>query len=698
MRAIFEIGDGTNWNLDQEKFMTKIDQLCIDTIRTLSMDAVQAANSGHPGAPMGLAPVAYALWQNILRFDPEDPVWPNRDRFVLSAGHASMLLYSLLHLTGVNAVDETLKVLPEPAVSMDAIKNFRQLNGDCPGHPEYETAGVEMTTGPLGQGVATSVGMAVAGQWMAGYFNRPDYEIVNYRVYALAGDGDLMEGLSAEAASLAGHLKLSNLCWIFDNNSITIDGPTDLTVSEDTEARFRAYGWEILRVPDANAVDALVQAYEKAGQTPDKPVLIIVDSHIAYGSPNKQDTSAAHGSPLGVDEIKLAKKNYGWPEDAHFLVPDGVREHFRKGIGSRGEQLRGDWIDMFQKYKVAYPDLALQFKQIVEGELPDGWDKDIPVFPADAKGLASRAASGKVLNAIGKNVPWLMGGSADLAPSNKTELTYEGASVFSAENRSGCNFHFGIREHAMAAIMNGMCLCGLRSYGGTFLVFSDYARPSMRLSALMELPVIYVYTHDSICVGEDGPTHQPIEHVAALRAMPNLIVIRPCDANETAAAWKITMENTMRPTALILSRQNLPTIDRTVFNAEQVEKGGYVLADCKGEPELLLMATGSEVSLCMEAWKTLSNDGVRCRLVSLPSWELFQVQPQTYRDSVLPPQVTARVAVEAGTTLGWERYTGLTGAVIGIDTFGASAPADDLMTHFGFTVDRILEAARGQLK
>src|SRR4051794_12624666 len=579
----------------------QIDQLCINTIRTLSMDAVQQANSGHPGAPMAMAPIAYCLWQGFLRFDPDHPIWPNRDRFVLSAGHASMLLYAMLHLTGVKAVNPKYEVLGELSVSLEDIKRFRQLDSKCPGHPEYRwTSGVETTTGPLGQGVATSVGMAIAGRWGASYFDRPGFDMFGYDVYAVCGDGCMMEGISGEAASLAGHLRLANLCWIYDNNRITIEGSTALAFTEDIGTRFLGYGWNVLRVSDANDLDLLSRAFTSFQKTTDRPTLIIVDSHIAYGAPNKQDSSAAHGEPLGEDEVRATKRNYDWPEDAEFLVPDGVREHFRAGIGERGARLRDEWLEMFEKYNRIYPELARQGWHMLRRELPEGWDRGMPTFPASAKGIATREASGQVLNAIARNVPWLIGGSADLAPSCKTRLTFEGAGDLTADNPAGRNMHFGIREAAMGAILNGLSLSRLRPYGSGFLIFSDYARPAIRLSALMEIPVIHIFTHDSIGVGEDGPTHQPIEHLASLRAIPGLITFRPADANEVVEAWRLITQYRHKPVALILSRQALPVIDRTKYAAaEGVARGAYVLADAdNGRPEVLLLATGSEVALC----------------------------------------------------------------------------------------------------
>jgi transketolase len=680
---------------------TALDVTCINTIRTLAMDAVQAANSGHPGTPMALAPVAYCLWQRFLRFDPQDPVWPNRDRFVLSNGHASMLLYSLLHLTGVKAVNRDYEALGEPSVPLDSIRHFRQLDSKCPGHPEYRwTSGVETTTGPLGQGIANSVGMAIAGRWMAAHYNRPGFDdLIDFRVYALCGDGCLMEGISHEAASFAGHLRLSNLCWIYDNNRITIEGNTALTFSDDTATRFLAYGWDVLRVGDANDLEMLERAFRTALQTRDRPTLVIVDSHIAWGAPNKQDTSAAHGEPLGEDEIRLAKRNYGWPEDKHFYVPPGVYEHFQNVLGRRGKTLRDAWFARLTEYKAKYPDLADQLDRMQHRRLPEGWDKGLPAFPADPKGLATRDSSGKVLNAVARNVPWLLGGSADLAPSTKTRLTFDGAGDFEAGTPAGRNFHFGIREHSMAAVLNGMSLVKVRPYGSGFLIFSDYARGAIRLSALMELPVIHIFTHDSIGVGEDGPTHQPVEQLASLRAMPGLLVIRPCDANEVAEAWRVIMQLHHEPAALILSRQALPTLDRTKYApAAGLARGAYVLADAPdGRPDVLLLATGSEVALCVEAYEQLARAGVKARVVSMPCWGLFEQQDRAYREAVLPRSVSARVAVEQAAAFGWERYVGADGAIIGMHSFGASAPLKMLLKKFGFAPERIVEAAREQL-
>jgi transketolase len=676
------------------------DLLVINTIRTLAMDAVQAANSGHPGTPMALAPVVYCLWQDFLRFDPEDPIWPNRDRFVLSNGHASMLLYSMLHLTGVKAVNSRYERQGELSVKLEDIKRFRQLDSKCPGHPEYRlTSGVETTTGPLGQGVATSVGMAIAGRWQASYFNRPGFELFDYDVYALCGDGDMMEGITGEAASLAGHLELSNLCWIYDNNKISIEGHTDWAFSDDTATRFIGYGWNVTRVGDANDLEMLRRAFRVFKNTTDRPTLIIVDSHIAYGAPNKQDTGAAHGEPLGEEEIRLTKRFYGWPEDAKFLVPDGVRERLRDGFGRRGRELREAWLTRYADYGKQYAELADHLHRMQYRQLPEGWDRDLPTFPADPKGMAGRDASSKVLNAIAKNVPWLIGGAGDLAPSTKTRLTFDGAGDLTPDNPGGRNMHFGVREHAMAAVVNGLSLSKVRAFGSGFLIFSDYARPAIRLSAIMEIPTIHVFTHDSIGVGEDGPTHQPVEQLASLRAIPGLITIRPGDANEVVESWRAIMKLQHQPAALVLSRQVMPVFDRTRYaSASGVARGAYVLADAEGERlELILLSTGSEVSLCVEAFERLTAEGIRARVVSMPSWELFEQQSQSYRDNVLPPEVTARVSVEQASTFGWERYVGPAGTRIGMETFGASAPLKELQKKFGFTLDRVVEAARAQL-
>ncbi len=674
-----------------------IDQICINTIRTLAMDAVQQANSGHPGTPMAMAPVTYCLWQQFLRFDPNDPIWPNRDRFVLSMGHASALLYAMLHLSQVKAVNPEYETLGKLSVTLDDIKNFRQLNSKCPGHPEYRwTSGIETTTGPLGQGVATSVGMAIASKWMAQHFNRPGFEMIGFDVYALAGDGCMMEGVSGEAASLAGHLKLSNLCWIYDNNHITIEGNTALAYSDDVATRFIGYGWNVTRVGDANDQEMLARAFRTFQATSDRPTLIIVDSHIAYGAPNKQDTSAAHGEPLGEAEIKLTKKNYGWPEDAKFLVPAGVYERFQELLANRGHSAREAWMTKFEEYKKQHPQLAEQLHQMQKRELPRGWDAEIPTFPADPKGMAGRDASGKVENAIAKRVPWLIGGSADLAPSTKTRLTIDGAGDFEAGSYAGRNFHFGIREHAMGSILNGMSLSKLRAFGSGFLIFSDYMRAPIRLSAIMEIPVVYIFTHDSIGVGEDGPTHQPVEQLISLRAIPGLITMRPGDANEIAEAWRIIMQFRHEPVCLILSRQNIPTFDRTKYTpAAGVAKGAYVLADAKGgAPDVILIGTGSEVALCVDAYEKLTAEGIKARVVSMPSWELFEHQSAEYRESVLPASVKARVSVEQASTFGWDRYAGRR---IGMHTFGASAPLKELQKKFGFTPDAVVAAAKEEM-
>jgi transketolase len=678
----------------------QLDTLCINTIRTLAIDAVQQANSGHPGAPMGLAPAAYCLWQQFLRYDPADPTWLNRDRFVLSNGHASMLLYAMLHLAEVRQVDENGKLTKELSVSMDDIKHFRQLGSRTPGHPEsHITTGVEVTTGPLGQGVGNSVGMAIAGKWQAANFNKAGFEIFNFNVYAMCSDGDLMEGIGGEAASLAGHLKLSNLCWIYDHNSITLDGPANWSFSEDVATRFVGYGWNVTRVSDANDLEMIARAFETFQKTTDRPTLIILDSHIGYGSPHKQDSNSSHGEPLGEDEVKLVKKFYGWPEDAKFLVPDGVREHFRDTIGKRGRELREQWSGVFADYSKKFPELSERLSHMQHHELPAGWDKNIPSFPADAKGVATRESSGKVLNAFAQNIPWLIGGSADLATSNKTTLKFEGAGDFQAGSYAGRNLHFGVREHVMGASVNGMTLSSIRAFGATFFNFSDYMRPSMRLAALMQIPSIFVFTHDSIGLGEDGPTHQPIEQLASLRAMPNMIVLRPGDANEVVEAWRVILQLQESPATLVLSRQGMPTLDRSKYGpASGVAKGAYVLADAPGgKPDVILMGTGSELSLCVSAYEKLTAEGICARVVSMPCWELFDKQESTYKDSVLPPSVTARVSVEMGATFGWERYTGTKGRNIGMHRFGASAPIKDLLKYFGFTVDHVVAEAHAVL-
>ena len=683
---------------------TTLDQRCIDTIRTLSIDAIEQANSGHPGTVMGAAPTAYCLWQRFLRYDAEDPRWLNRDRFVLSAGHASMLLYSLIHLAGLKAANRSYERLDRAAVTLDDIKTFRQAGSRCPGHPEYGwTSGVEATTGPLGQGVAMSVGMAIASRWLAATFNRPGFDVVDYNVYALCGDGCMMEGVSGEAASLAAHLRLSNLCWIYDNNQITIEGPTSLAFTEDVATRFLGYGWSVTRVTDANDLEMLSRGYQTFLATPHRPTLIIVESHIGHGAPHRQGTREAHGEPLGPDEVRLTKQFYGWEPDSQFLVPDGVREHFHAHFGRRGAEAHAVWRQRLAAYRKAYPDLAEQLDHVQEGGLPESWDCALPVFPADTTGMAGRDASSKTLNAIAERVPWFFGGSADLWPSTKSRLTFTGAGEFQAPGHggdyAGRNFHFGVREHAMAAIANGLALSGARPYASSFLIFSDYCRAAIRLSALMEVPVLYVWTHDSISVGEDGPTHQPIEHLASFRAMPGMIVLRPADANEVVEAYRIALETRNRPVCLVLSRQALPTLDRTKYaSASGTAKGGYVLADAPdGDPDVLLIGTGSEVSLCLAARERLAAEGIRTRVVSLPSWELFEEQPREYRDSVLPPGVLARVAVEEASTFGWERYAGVSGTLVGMRSFGCSAPIKVVAEHHGFAPDTVVAAARAQV-
>jgi transketolase len=674
-----------------------MDLLSINTIRTLAIDAVQKANSGHPGAPMGLAPVVYALWQRFLRYDPANPIWPNRDRFVLSAGHASMLLYATLHLTGVREVGEDGKVTDKPAVSMDEIKRFRQLDSKTPGHPEsHMTTGVETTTGPLGQGAGNSVGMAIAGKWLAATYNRPGFEIFDFNVYALCGDGDMMEGVCCEAASLAGHLQLPNLCWIYDHNHVTLDGPASASFSEDIMTRFVGYGWNVTRVADANDLEMLGRAYNVFLKTTNRPTLIVVDSHIGYGSPHKQDSSDAHGEPLGEEEVKLAKRFYGWPEDAKFLVPDGVYDQFKNGIGKRGAEVHKAWQAKFDDYKRQFPELAEQLQQMQNWQLPDGWDKDLPTFPADPKGMATRDSSGKTLNALAKNIPWVIGGSADLAHSNKTNLTFEGAGDFYASQYRGRNLHFGVREHGMGAIVNGLSVSRLRAFSATFFNFSDYMRPAMRLGALMEIPAMYIFTHDSIGLGEDGPTHQPIEQLASLRAMPNMLVLRPGDANEVVECYKIMIQLRHQPATLILTRQAMPTFDRTKCGpASGVAKGAYVLIDAAGgKPEAILMGSGSEVGLCYSAYEKLTAEGIKVRVVSMPSAELFDRQDAAYKESVLPASVTARVSVEMAATFGWERYVGPKGKMIGMHTFGASAPIKDVLKKFGFETPSVVAAVK----
>ncbi|MGH2956502.1 MAG: transketolase [Solirubrobacterales bacterium] len=677
----------------------EIETLAINTIRTLSIDAIQKANSGHPGTPMALAPVAYVLWQRFLRFDPQDPIWPNRDRFVLSNGHASMLLYALLFLTGVRAVDPDYEVVGEPSVSLEDIKRFRQLDSRCPGHPEYRwTSGVESTTGPLGQGIATSVGMALASRWLAARYNRSGFPLFDFDVYAFAGDGCFEEGVSNEAASLAGHQRLANLCWVYDNNHISIDGPTEITYQDDVAARFMGYGWNVTRVGDANDLPLLTRAFGEFRNERDRPTLIIVDSHIGYGSPHKVDTAEAHGEPLGEEEVRETKRAYGWPEDAQFLVPDRVREHFDEGIGRRGAKLREEWESLFDGYHREHEVRFKEIRGMQRRELPAGWDVEIPSFEADEKGMATRKASNQVENAVARRVPWLLAGSADLTGS--TSVGLEGEESLQPETPGGRQLHLGIREHESAALSNGLSLAKLRPLWSTYLTFSDYAKPAIRLSALMELPVIHVFTHDSIGLGEDGPTHQPVEHLAGLRAIPGLDVIRPCDANEVAEAWRAAMDRHHQPVALVLTRQDVPILDRSRYaSAEGLRRGGYVLADPDdGEPEVILIATGSEVALAVASHEKLIADGVRPRVVSLPCWELFERQDQAYRDEVLPPEITARVSIEEASTIGWERFVGPHGEMIGMHTFGSSAPLKDVQTKFGFTPDRVVEAAKEVLK
>ena len=668
----------------------------IDTIRTLTMDAVQKANSGHPGTPMSMAPVGYTLWSKFLRYDPAKADWPNRDRFVLSVGHASMLLYSLIHLAGIEEIDAEGNKSGREAVSLEDIEQFRQIGSKTPGHPEYRhTTGVETTTGPLGQGCGNSVGMAIAERWLAARYNKPDFTLFDYNVYTLAGDGDIMEGVSQEAASLAGHLRLSNLCWIYDSNHITIEGKTNLTFDEDVGKRFEGYGWNVVHVNDANDCAAVAAAIETFHRTDDRPTIIIVHSVIGYGSPIA-GTSKAHSDAMGEDVIRETKRAYGWPEDKSFYVPDGVVDHFKGAIADRGQPLRADWEKTLAGYGDAYPELAAELRAMFADDLPEGWDADIPTFDADAKGIASRDASGKVLNAIVPRLPWLVGGAADLSPSTKTDI--KGAPSFEPGNYAGVNFHFGIREHAMGAVVNGMTLSHLRGYGATFFVFLDYMRPPVRLSALMEIGATWVFTHDSIGVGEDGPTHQPIEQLAILRATPGIDTIRPGDANETAMAWKVAVKSGNHPTALILSRQALPTLDRTKYaSAEGLEKGAYVLASADN-PEVILIGTGSEVGLAVAAYEKLTEQGIAARVVSMPSWFRYEQQSDAYKESVLPKAVKARVSIEMASEIGWDRYVGLEGKAISMATFGASAPLAKLQDKFGFTVDKVVETAKSVME
>jgi len=657
-----------------------LEQLCINTIRTLAMDAVQKANSGHPGAPMALAPLAFILWDRYLKFNPRNPHWPGRDRFILSNGHASMLLYAMLYLTGFD-------------LTLDDIKQFRQWDSKTPGHPEYGlTAGVDTTTGPLGQGCGNSVGFAIAQRWLASQFNKPGNDLFDYRTYVICSDGDLMEGVSNEAASLAGHLGLSNLIWFYDNNHISLEGSTSLSFSDDIATRFRGWHWNVLHISDVNDL-ALVDATIKAAQKEvARPTLVIVDTHIGWGSPNRQDTKEAHGEALGEEEVRLTKMVYGWPPEAQFLVPDEVKQHMGKAV-DRGAQWEREWNERYQAWARQFPELATQWQQMFERALPDGWDKEIPSFPADAKGIATRESNSKVLNAVAKRVPWLMGGAADLFPSTKTII--KDAGDFERGNYHARNFHFGVREHAMGAIANGMVLSSLRPYTATFFIFSDYMRPPIRLAAIMDIPVIFLYTHDSIGLGEDGTTHQPIEQLMSLRAMPRLLVFRPGDANEVAEMWRVIMPLKKQPVAVVLTRQGVPTFDRSKYaSAEGVAKGAYVMADSGGTPEVILMGTGSEVQLCVGAYEKLVAEGVKARVVSMPCWELFDQQSPEYKKQVLPPEAKARVAVEAGASLGWQQYVGPEGVVVGRDDFGVSAPIKDLLKHFGFTVDNVVAKAR----
>jgi transketolase len=675
----------------------ELDQLAINTIRTLAIDAVQKANSGHPGTPMALAPLVYTLWNRVMRFDPKDPIWPNRDRFILSNGHASMLLWSVLYLTGTRAVNAEYERLGKPSVTLDDIRRFRQLDSKAPGHPEYHwVSGVETTTGPLGQGIATSVGMAIARRWLASRYNKPGFDLFDYNIYAVCGDGCLMEGVGSEAASLAGHLGLDDLCWIYDNNHITIEGKTRITFTEDVAARFLGYQWNVLRVGDANDIQRIEDALGVFRKTKGRPTLIILDSHIGYGSPHLVDTAAAHGEPLGEEEVRLVKRAYGWPEDAKFLVPDGVREQFEAGIGVHGAEARRRWEALFAAYRDKHPVLATEIVQMQRRELPSGWDRNLPSFPPDPKGIAGRDASGKVLNVLAQNIPWFLGGSADLGPSNRTLLKFEGAGDFEPETPSGRNLHFGIREHAMAAIVNGLSLTKLRAFGATFFIFSDYLRPAIRLSALMELPTIFVFTHDAMGDGEDGPTHQPVEQLLSLRAVPGLTVLRPADANEVVEAFRYVMQLQHRPAALALSRQALPTFDRRKYApASGLARGAYVMAEpSKGTAQIILIASGSEVSLAVQAYEALSALEIRARVVSMPSWDIFESQPQSYRDEVLPPKVKARLAIEQGSVLGWDRYVGSEGCIIGMKTFGSSAPLKELQRKFGFEPDRVVAVAK----
>ncbi len=673
-----------------------IEKLAVDTIRTLSMDAVQTANSGHPGTPMALAPIAYELFNHTMNYDPTQPNWPGRDRFVLSCGHASMLLYSVLHLTGVQETDDQGNSTGQASISLDDIKSFRQIGSPCAGHPEFgEAAGIETTTGPLGAGVTNSVGMAMAQKWLASNYNTEDHQLFDYNVYALCSDGDLMEGVACEAASLAGHLKLDNLCWLYDDNHITIEGDTDLAFSENVAERFQGLGWNVAHVDDANDLIALRAAISQFQSCGDRPTLIIVRSVIGFGAPNKQDTHGAHGAPLGWDEVALAKEAYGLPADEKFFVPDGVREHFDNNLGKRGADAFAAWTSIWNSYQAANPEKASELEDVFAGRLPEGWDQDIPSFEASEKGDATRNSSGKVLNAIAKRVPFMIGGSADLAPSNKSNLTFDGAGEFLPSDHAGRNLHFGIREHAMAGIVNGISLSGLRSYAATFFVFTDYMRGGMRLSAIMHQPVIYILTHDSIGVGEDGPTHQPVEHLSACRAIPGLNVFRPGDANEVAECYRAAMNISDAPAAFVLSRQNMETLDRSqTGDASGCAKGGYIVMDCEGTPDVILMGSGSELGLCVDAARQLTAEGGKVRVVSMPCMELFAKQTAEYREEVLPSSVTQRVAVEAGIQMSWDRWIGLQGKFVGMSSYGASGPYSEVYKHFGITVDAVVEATK----
>jgi len=684
---------------DRPRAPGNIDQLCINTIRTLTVDAVQKANSGHAGAPMGLAPVAYTLWQEVLRYDPAEPLWPNRDRFVLSCGHASMLLYALIHLSGIKRLKDG-KVTNEPAVSLDDIEHFRQIDSVTPGHPEYgHTTGVETTTGPLGQGCGNSVGMAIASRWLGAHYNRPGHTVFDFNVYTICSDGDLMEGVASEAASLAGHLGLDNLCWIYDSNTVTIEGHTELAFDENVAERFRGYGWHVTNISDANDCSRTRATLEEFRETKGRPTLIIVNSVIGYGAPGLQGTSKIHSDPLGAEEIRKVKAFLGFPEDKDFYIPDGVLERFREGISQRGAATRAAWEKNFHDYAAAYRHEATQIERCLKHELPESWASALPVFKADAKGIATREASGKVLNAIAEELPWVLGGAADLAPSTKTKLTTEGMGALERNSPGGRNMHFGVREHGMGAIVNGLGLCHLRAYGATFLIFSDYMRPPIRLAALMRLPVFHVFTHDSIGVGEDGPTHQPVEQLASLRAIPGLVTLRPADANEVSEAYRVIFTLKDTPAVLILSRQPLPIFDRGKYApASGLARGAYIMADDGGEPQVILIGTGSEVQLCIAAYEELKTRGLRARVVSMPSWDLFEKQDKSYRDTVLPPHITARVTVEQGSTIGWDRYAGPSGAIIGMHTFGSSAPLKDLLKKFGFAPDKVVEAALRQIE